>query len=173
VKLTTNFSFEELTHSDTAIRNGIDNTPPDHLLPNLMVLAEGSERVRYVLGRRVLTSSGYRCEELERIICWKDFIGWCERHGRNVADPQAWADYFARKSHPKGLSLDFTSPEFGTPAQIVAALVKNKEFVNFEQCIEEGKWVHVAFPASGIGRGEVLTARFDSNGRAHYTQVLG
>src|SRR5262249_39647873 len=35
MQLTENFSFEELTASDTAARAGIDNTPPDALMTNL------------------------------------------------------------------------------------------------------------------------------------------
>src|SRR2546428_471866 len=46
MNLSTHFSFEELTLSDTAVRAGIDNTPPGQLMPNLVRLAAGLELVR-------------------------------------------------------------------------------------------------------------------------------
>jgi len=170
-QLTAHFSLDELTFSDTAVRLGIDNSLPSDLFPNIQMLADGAERVRSVLGCPVRPNSGYRCEALEKIIARKDFIGWCARHGKPVGDA-SWSEYFPRKAHPKALSLDFTAREFGTPAQIVAALAEEKDFINFQQCIAEGSWVHISFPESGKGKGEVLTARFDSNGVASYTKGL-
>ena len=171
MQLTSHFSLEELCFSDTAIRNGIENVPTDPtVLANLQVLAEGAERVRDVLGCAMHVSSGHRCESLEKIICRKDFIGWCARHGKQVGDA-AWSEYFARKAHPKGLALDFTAAKYGSPAKIVAALAEEADYINFDQCIEEGAWVHVAFPAKGKGRLEVMEAKFSSDGVASYRRV--
>ena len=106
-RLTPNFTLEELTHSDTALRLGIDNTPPPDIIPNLIVLATGLEAIRAVLGVPVNVTSGYRCEALERVLCEKDFQAWCRRHRRNpVTD---WPEYFERKGHPKGYCGDWTA----------------------------------------------------------------
>lgn len=169
-QLTSHFSLDELTHSETAVRNGIDNVPHDpDVLANLQLLADGAERVRSVLGCAVLPSSGYRCEALEKVVCRKDFVAWCGRHGHEVGDA-SWAIYFKRKAHPKGLALDFIAPRFGTPAQIVAALAAEADYVDFEQLIVEGTWVHVAFAEEGRKpRREVLRATF-KGGTPTYTK---
>ena len=171
-QLVAHFSRAEFEFSETAIRNGIDNTVPDDLFPNLLVLAQGAERVREVLGVPMRVTSGYRCEALERIIAHKDFLGWCARHGRRSSDATAWAEYFARKAHPKALALDFLAPKCGTPAEFVEVVAAESDYIGFQQCIHEGTWVHVAFPATGKGKGEVLSAKFDSNGVASYTKGI-
>ena len=40
MKLTANFSLEELTKSETALRMGLDNEPNDEQLANLVALCE-------------------------------------------------------------------------------------------------------------------------------------
>jgi hypothetical protein len=85
MKLTDHFTLEELTDSDTAVRLGIDNTPPPAIRPHLEVLAQGLEEVRRILGQPIIVRSGYRCEALEKVLCAKDYAAWCERHGRPLA----------------------------------------------------------------------------------------
>lgn len=162
--LTDHFSLDELTRSDTAERLGIDNTAPDRIITNLFVLAVGLEQVRALLHFPVRVSSGYRCEELERVLCEKDYRAWCARHGNHVG-PDSWAAYFKRKAHPKGYAADFTAAGFGDPLSIVKAIEASE--IKFDQCIQEGKWVHISFaPAM---RREVLTATF-SGGTASYSK---
>lgn len=160
------FSLSDFTHSDTAVRLGIDNTPPPEVILRLQGTMAAMDSVRALLGYPVYPSSGYRCEALEKVLCKPDFLGWCDRRGL-VADGDAWAKYFAGKSHPKGYSCDFRCPGFGTPAKIVAFL--RASAMRFDQLIEEGTWVHASFdPAM---RGQVLTARFDKNGRPTYANA--
>jgi hypothetical protein len=77
LNLSPHFTLEELTRSDTAVRLGIDNAAPQDVLPHLLVLAQGLEDVRLLLGNAVHVLSGYRCEDLERVLCAKDFAAWC------------------------------------------------------------------------------------------------
>ena len=164
MNLTDHFTSEELTDSDTAVRLGIDNTPPAAIRPHLEVLARGLEEVRRVLGQPIIVKSGYRCEALEKVLCAKDYAAWCGRHGKPQAT--AWPEYFARKSHPRGYAADFICPRFGTPVEIVRAL-KNAG-ISFDQVIEEGTWVHASFDPRM--RRELLTARFDASGTPTYTR---
>jgi hypothetical protein len=169
VRLTPHFTLEELTHSDTAVRLGIDNTPPPGIEISLTTLADGLEQVRSVLGHPILVHSGYRSEELERFLAYKDFMAWCEKHDK---DPdKAWPEYLARKSHPLGWAADLTCPCFGTPAEIVKVI--RKSGIKFDQLIEEGSaasaWCH--FSVDPRLRGQVLTARFDANGVPAYAEV--
>ena len=166
-RLTPNFTLEELTHSDTALRLGIDNTPPPDIIPNLIVLATGLEAIRAVLGVPVNVTSGYRCEALERVLCEKDFPAWCRRHRRNpVTD---WPEYFERKGHPKGYCGDWTARRYGTPRQCIERVV-NSGKVRFDQLIEEGTWSHSSFDPRL--RGQVLTATFNSQGEPSYQEGL-
>jgi zinc D-Ala-D-Ala carboxypeptidase len=120
--LSTNFTLDEFTHSQTAARNGIDNTPPDSLLPTLRQTAYGMELVRTLLGdRAVLVSSGYRGPALNAAV-----------NGSNGSQ------------HLLGEAVDFTCPSYGNPEQIVRAIVASN--IPFDQVIQEfGRWVHISF----------------------------
>jgi putative chitinase len=167
IRLSPNFTLGELVHSDTAVRLGIDNTPPAEVLPHLEVLAQGLEQIRGILGFPVVVVSGYRCEALERILCWRDFMRWAARRSRD-ADEAAWADYFASKAHPRGFAGDWVCRRYGPPRACIEEIVR-AERVRFDQLIEEGTWAHTSFDPRL--RGEILTARF-VNGTPTYVEGL-
>jgi zinc D-Ala-D-Ala carboxypeptidase len=150
-KLTHSFMLSEFIASDTADRRGIDNAPTPAALANIKgVLAPGMQRIRDALRKPVLISSGYRCQMLNAIV---------------NGSPNS--------AHVNGLAADFRSPGFGTPNAVVRFLLKQAEEIGFDQMIFEGSWVHVAFAAQGKKpRYQVLTARFDANGRASYSEGL-
>ena len=131
MRLTRNFSLEQLICSETAEREGIDNTPGTDIVDNLRLLAEGLERVRVLTGFPLEISSAYRCPELNR------------RVGGAGAS-----------QHTLGLAADFTCAEFGPPVDIIKAI---RDFdIDFDQCIlEYAKWVHISF--SKTPRGKVLS----------------
>lgn len=160
--LTPHFTLEEFTQSATAQRLGFDNKPDPQIVGNLRVLAEGMEQVRAMTGHPIHVNSAYRSEELERALCQNDYRSWCQRHGKDRTT--AWAEYFARKAHPKGLACDFTCWAYGTPAEIVRAI--KAAGIPFDQLILEGTWVHISFArdAEGKMRGEVLVATFGVDG---------
>ena len=60
MRLTKNFSLDELTASGTAARLGIDNTPNDLQLQNLRRLAELLQQVRDHFNVPVFINSGFR-----------------------------------------------------------------------------------------------------------------
>lgn len=165
MRLSQHFTLEELSDSPTALRLGIDNTPPADVVETLRQTARSLEQVRSLLGMKPLSvSSGFRCENLERVLCQKDFTAWCAR--RSVtSDAQAWRAYFNAKAHPKGWAADFTCAAFGSPLAIVRFLA-NETALQFDQLIMEGSWVHASF-APQLRR-EVKTATF-SNGTPTYT----
>ena len=121
MRLTNHFTLDELVASQTAARRNIDNTPPAGLANNLLHLAQGLEMIRMLLGAPILISSGYRCPELNAL------VGGAKN-----------------SQHMQGKAADFICPGFGTPEQIVAAIVRAK--LPFDQAIVEfGQWVHVSF----------------------------
>lgn len=139
--MSVHFSIDELTHSDTAVRLGIDNTATYEIANNLELLANNLELVRAELGYPLRINSAYRCEALNKA------IGGA-----------------AKSDHIDGYAADFTCAEFGTPVEIVKRIESSA--INFHQLIQEGKWVHISF-APGMKR-EILTAHFN-NGVATYT----
>lgn len=69
-RLAPNFLLKELVASTKAAELGIDNTPPDYLLPRFIETAEMLQRVRDFLRSvlsadvRINVTSGYRCAQL-------------------------------------------------------------------------------------------------------------
>lgn len=148
MNLSEHFSLEELIASETAVRQGIDNTPDDEILSHLRYLAAGLEHVRMVLGAPIHITSGYRSEVLNRSV------------GGSVDS-----------AHTQGLAADLICPGFGTPLEVCRAI--HAAFVPFDQLIQEGTWCHFAVAAPGItGRHEILTAHFAMGGHATYTLGL-
>lgn len=141
MKLTENFTLEELTFSQTAIRKGINNEPSETVKRNLKVLAEGLERVRGILLSPVRISSGYRSSELNKLIGGS-----------------------SKSAHMDGYAADFTS-KFGNPESIVRTLKLHG--IKCDQCICEGTWVHISFDPKM--RNQFLTATFN-NGVASYSE---
>jgi hypothetical protein len=121
MQLSVHFSLQRLIYSETALRRGIDNTPPVDLLENLSALAHGLEQVQRLLGHPIEISSGYRCAAL------------------NAAVGGAPAS-----AHVQGRAADFVCPPFGTPAQIARA-IRDSEIAFDTVILEFGEWVHLAF----------------------------
>ncbi len=144
MNLTEHFALEELTESDVALRNGIDNLHP-HLavIENLKLLAAGLEEVRTLLGGLPIhVNSGYRCPRLNALV---------------RGSPHS--------AHLLGYAADFVCREFGTPLEIVRA-IEASDLV-FDQVIQEGTWVH--YSVDPRGRRNVLTAHFAPDGAPTYT----
>jgi zinc D-Ala-D-Ala carboxypeptidase len=123
--LSEHFTLEELCHSDTAVARGINNTPPNSLMPNLNDLAQGLEEVRALLGNKPMhINSGYRCAELNKLVGSK-----------------------SNSQHTTGCAADFTCAEIGTPHQIVEVIVASD--IKYDQVIWEkfphSEWVHISF----------------------------
>jgi len=117
-----NFSMDELTHSDTAARHGIDNTPNEDEKDNLYKLAMELENVRKLLNNKpIYVSSGYRCLALNELLGSK-----------------------RTSAHIRGLAVDFTCRQFGTPNEIVFALI-NSDIPYDQVILEFNQWVHLSF----------------------------
>jgi zinc D-Ala-D-Ala carboxypeptidase len=129
MNLSPHFTLDELTHSQTAERDNLDNTPGPDALAALRRTAMGLEAVRIRLGGApILISSGYRGPAVNAAV-----------KGSKTSQ------------HMKGEAADFTAPRFGTPRQIVDALAESD--VPYDQLILEfahrGRgWVHISFAAA-------------------------
>ena len=131
MQLTRHFTLEQLTCSETAECEQIDNTPGPEAIGNLGRLAKGLEQVQALLGHSLEISSGYRCPALNQRV-----------GGAKTSQ------------HTLGMAADFTCGGFGPPLAIVKVLRESD--IDFDQCIlEYGRWVHISF--SQEPRGKVLT----------------
>lgn len=138
------FTLDELTFSDTAVRQQIDNTPSPIILEKLRETATQMDAVRELLGQPVTVTSGYRSPALNALI-----------HGSPTS------------AHMSGKAVDFVSRKFGTPLDICRKIAASD--IAFDQLIQEGTWVHISFDPRM--RREVKTADF-SGGSVSYTSGL-
>jgi len=146
--ISANFRLSEFLRSETAVRHGLDNTPPAAALANLRnVLGPSMQRVRDLLMQPIQITSGYRSPALNAAIGGSD-----------------------SSQHTLGLAADFVAPAFGAPRAICRHIANHAEQIRYDQLIFEGQWVHISFlpPGRGTPRAQVLTAHF-AGGRVTYS----
>lgn len=126
MNLSPHFTFEELTASELADRQGIDNKPTDvKVLNHLKFLAKNLEDVRECLGSPIHINSAYRCLMVNALLGSKP-----------------------TSAHVKGLAADFVCPSFGSPKEIVKRLSSSN--MAYDQLILEfDRWVHIGFSEEG------------------------
>jgi len=152
MKLTENFSLNELTKSQTAERKGIDNTPSTEHQENLKSLCEMIlQPIRDHFGQVVSVSSGYRSPEL------------CVAIGSST-----------QSQHAKGQASDFEI--FGISNKELADYID--ENLDYDQLILEywkgedepnSGWVHCSFNTQG-NRKQYLRA-YKENGSTKYEPI--
>ena len=126
-------SVATLCHSDTALKNGIDNQPDEQVRDNLLRLSETLTAVSRLSGSPLQITSGFRCESLNRA------VGGVEG-----------------SQHSTGQAADFKCPSFGSALELAHAIAASS--ITFDQLIlEYGRWVHLSVAAAGeTPRREVL-----------------
>lgn len=147
-RLTLNFTLEELTRSEIALRRGLDNTPPPSVIRRLERTAQGLELIRAHLGCRMYVSSGYRS-----------------------ADVNAAVGGSSTSQHLRGEAADWVAPAFGTVRAVCKKIIEVG--VDFDQLIYEGGangWIHTSFVDSNPRR-QALTAHFEG-GHVRYTEGI-
>ena len=151
MKLTENFSLNELTKSQTAERKGIDNTPSAEHQENLKSLCEMIlQPIRDHFGQVVSVSSGYRSPEL------------CVAIGSST-----------KSQHAKGQASDFEI--FGVSNKELADYIDQN--LDYDQLILEywkesdpnSGWIHCSFNTQG-NRKQYLRA-YKENGSTKYEPV--
>lgn len=145
MRISKNFTLEEMEHSSIASRYGLDNTIPDELQVNIKLVAEALQVIRDYYNRPIRISSGYRSEEVNRK-----------------------ANGSSNSGHLRALAVDFTVD--GVSNLMVCR--KTVDLVpHFDQIIYEfGEtgWVHLGL-SLGAPRNERLSAKSVS-GKTIYTK---
>jgi zinc D-Ala-D-Ala carboxypeptidase len=151
MKLSANFSLNELTKSDTATRHDIDNTPTMQVIENLQDLVDNVlQPLREKFGPVVVTS-GYRSPAVNTKI-----------GGSTTSD------------HCHGYAADFEV--LGMDNRELALYIR--DHLKFKQLILEfyrdgvpdSGWVHCSFQKDA-NKGQVLTAK-KVNGRTQYVNGI-
>ena len=124
MKLTPNFTLDELTASESAERNGWDNTPNDTELENLKRLADMLEQVKVVVGGKpIMVNSAFRSKRVNDAVGSKD-----------------------TSQHRLGCAADIRVPGM-TPDQVVRAVIASG--IGYDQVIREfDRWTHISIPNS-------------------------
>lgn len=141
-QLSPHFSLEELTVTQT----GLSNHPSEENLDHLRRTAFRMEEVRKLLAHPIIVNSGYRSLAVNKAVGGSPTSG-----------------------HMLGHAVDFRCPGFGDPVDIVKAIVDSD--IKFDQCIEEGTWVHISFDPRM--RQQVKTAIFAEGKPTTYRTGVG
>jgi uncharacterized protein YcbK (DUF882 family) len=123
MNLSTNFTLDELTASQTAARKGLDNTPNATEVANLVRVAALLEEVRALLNKPILINSGFRSKQVNDAVGSRD-----------------------TSQHRTGCAADIRVPGM-TPKEVVEACIAAN--IGYDQIIEEfGSWTHISVPDS-------------------------
>jgi zinc D-Ala-D-Ala carboxypeptidase len=153
MKISPHLNLAELTRSETAKRNGIDNTPTAEHLENFKLLADKVfEPIREHFKTPIFISSGYRSKELNELI---------------KGSPSS--------QHCKGqaIDIDMDGGNGEVTNRMVFDFIKNK--LDFDQLIWEfgtdfnPDWVHVSY-VKGKNRKQKLKA-VRSGGKTSYINI--
>lgn len=153
MRLSKNFTLQEFTKSQTALRQGIDNTPEGEHLEAAKALFENVvQPVRENFGPTVI-NSGYRGPALNEAVGGS-----------------------SKSQHCKGEAVDIECP--GVPnADIAQWIVDNLDFDQvilefYTPGIPDSGWVHVSYRADGENRKSILTAMKEDGKTVYKTGLI-
>ena len=143
MRLTRNFTYEELCNSNVAERRGINNRPrtkegEKRVIENLKALCmEVLQPLRDFLGKPVVISSGYRCAELNKAV-------------GGVRNSQ----------HMKGEAADIHVENTEHLLKIMHFIMDETDFdqVIWERNRAGTQWVHVSYKREGVDRHQVMSS---------------
>ena len=138
-QLSKNFSLAEMTHSNTAISKGLDNTPSAEIIANLQILIDNVlQPIRDKLGKSIKINSGYRSPAVNASV------------GGSITS-----------DHCKGQAADIEVAGMAN-GDLAKWIVENFKFTQiilefYTQGIPDSGWVHVSYNPDNL-KCQVLTA---------------
>jgi uncharacterized protein YcbK (DUF882 family) len=144
MNLSKHFTLDELTASETAARNGWDNTPNPDELSNLNRLAEFLEQVKTVLGGKpVIINSAFRSKKVNDAVGSRD-----------------------TSQHRIGCAADIRIPGM-TPDEVVKAVMAAG--LGYDQVIREfDRWTHISIPNNPEDKPRQQALIIDRSGTRQY-----
>lgn len=153
MKLSKNFTLQEFTKSQTALRMGIDNTPEgEHLEAAKVLFEKVVQPIREHFGPTVL-NSGYRGPKLNEAVGGS-----------------------AKSQHCKGQAVDLEVPGVAN-ADIAQWIVDNLDFDQvilefYTPGIPDSGWVHVSYNPDAEQRKSILTAMKEDGKTVYKTGII-
>jgi hypothetical protein len=121
MNLSPNFTLQELTVSEIAVRRGLDNTPNATEIANLVRTAGLLEQVRKLINKPIIVNSAFRSKAVNDAVGSRD-----------------------TSQHRIGCAADIRVPGM-TPREVVEACIAAN--IGYDQIIEEfGSWTHISVP---------------------------
>jgi uncharacterized protein YcbK (DUF882 family) len=114
MNLTENFTLEELTVSDSAVRLGLSNEPTPEVVENLLKLAVFLEQVRTLLGKPIHVNSAYRSPEVNAHVGGKPTSQHCKGQAADIKVQGMTPDEVTKAIINSGLQYDQVIREFNT-----------------------------------------------------------
>lgn len=143
MKLTENFSLEEMTVSEIGARRGLDNTPNATEISNLVRTALLLEQVRALIKKPIIINSAFRSKAVNDAVGSKD-----------------------TSQHRIGCAADIRVPGM-TPKQVVEAIMKSD--IPYDQLIREfDSWTHISVTDSAARPPRKQALIIDRNGTRPY-----
>jgi len=126
MNLTEHFTLEEFVHSGIARVFSIPNDPPEGMIDKMRNTCEGLERIRLLLKKPIIITSGYRSQDLNKAVNGSKF-----------------------SQHMVGEAADIICPGL-TVHQVALVIRDNAALIGFDQLIKENngsgvEWIHVSF----------------------------
>lgn len=144
MKLSENFTLEELTVSDIGARKGLDNTPNATELANLVRTAALLEQVRELLKKPITVNSAFRSKAVNDAVGSKD-----------------------TSQHRIGCAADIKVSGM-SPKEVVQACIAAN--VPFDQIIEEfGSWTHISVPNKSTDKPRKQALIIDRQGTRNFS----
>ena len=152
MQLTENFSLVELVKSETALRNGLDNTPGDAEIENLRILCENIlQPLRTAYGRGIKVNSGFRHPNVNAAVGGSRTSDHCRGQAADIEIPGV-ANYDLAKYISENFWYTQVILEFYTPG------------------VPDSGWVHVSYNPADL-KCQTLTAMRE-NGKVVYKPGL-
>lgn len=149
MKLSPNFTLEELTVSDYAARNGLDNTPENDHLMNLKRLAAFLESLRSYLGKPISVNSAYRSPEVNAAVRGSRTSQHCHGTAADIRVAGMVPDQVVKRIIASTLPYDQVIREFSDP-------------------VRGGGWTHVSIPNTRDAKPRKMALIIDKKGTRPY-----
>lgn len=139
IRISPNFTLEELTASETAVRHGWTNEPDEREIKNLQRLAKLLEQVRALVKKPIVVNSAYRSKRVN------DAVGSTDK-----------------SQHRLGCAADIKVVGM-TPDAVVRAVIASG--IEFDQVIREfDSWTHISVPNLPDGKPRKQALIIDRSG---------
>jgi len=152
MKLTENFTLVEMTKSEAALRNNLDNTPTQSEVVNLKILCEKVlQPIRNHYGKGVKVNSGFRSKKVNTVIGGSKTSDHCNGQAADIEIP--------------GL------PNAELAEWIKANLVYTQLILEFyTPGVPDSGWVHVSYIQGNLKKQDLTAIK--QNGKTVYLPGL-